>query len=110
MVNTIAVAGFERRIQMLGSSLQSFPKAALVAASLVLLVGATPSFADVAQQIAIARSGHATVPPSTQAQYLSPALTSSGNAGKCVGGYVWTQRSFSVRRTENQMALPMPCR
>jgi hypothetical protein len=94
---------------MLGSNLHSFPKAALVATSLALSVGATPSFADVAQQIAIARSGHATAQPNTRAQF-TPALTSGGHADKCLGGYVWTQRSFSVHKTDSEMSLPMPCR
>ena len=93
---------------MLGSNLHSFPKAALVVASLVLTVGATPS-------LPMLRSKS----PSQEADMRRPAqhagavhsgADQSGNAGKCLGGYVWTQRSFSVHRTENQMALPLPCR
>jgi hypothetical protein len=94
---------------MLGLDLSSFPKSALVAASLVLTAGATASYADVAQQIEIARGAHATVQPTTRAQFHSSVLTST-QSGECVGGYRWTQRSFAVHRTENQMALPLPCR
>jgi len=93
---------------MPGLNLSSFPKAALIAASLILSVGATASYADVAQQIGIVRSAHATVHPTTRAQY-HPSTSASAQPGKCVGGYNWMQRSFSVHRTENQMALPMPC-
>lgn len=93
---------------MNGLNLPSFAKAALVAASLFASIGATASYADVAQQIGIARSSHAVVQSSTRAQY-HPAAPTSGQSGKCVGGYSWTQRSFNVHRTDSQMMLPMPC-
>jgi hypothetical protein len=95
--------------QMLGLNIPSLPKAAILAASLVLTAGATASYADVAQQIEIARGAHVTVQPTTRAQFHSSVPTST-QSGKCVGGYNWTQRSFSVHRTENEMALPVPCR
>ena len=90
---------------MLG--LPSIPKAAFIAATLMLSMAATASYADVAQQLSIARSSH-TAAASAHAQYPH-AVSTNAPSGQCVGGYHWMQRSFNVHRTDNQMMMPMPC-
>ena len=95
---------------MLGLHLPSPSKAVLVAvASAMLSLGATASYADDAQEIAIARDGvHVTAPHSARAYYAQPKTNEST---ECVGGYRWEQQHIDPEHeTEGMAALPLPCR
>jgi hypothetical protein len=96
--------------QMLGLRPFFTPKLALiVVAGLSLSVATTAAYADSARPKTVVKGAHVTSHATTQVP--EPATTGSIKpSNHCVGGYTWTQRSFNVHRTENQMALPLPCR
>ena len=97
---------------MSGSHRPVGSKVAALAIGLVLSPGVSPSLADNADQIAIARGAQAgasrVAVPAPQVRSSSVAQSAS-RQGECVGGYRWVRREVNSNLTEGENSLPIKC-
>ena len=98
---------------MSGSDRPSRAKLVVAAiAGSVLSLGVSPSFADNAEQIAIARSAQSGATrdarPIAQVRNSSVAQSNS-RQGECVGGYRWIRREVNSNLTEGENSMPIRC-
>jgi len=84
-------------------------KVAGAAASMMLSIAATASYADNADQIAITREGaRGTIQYSARTRNR-PATNETRSSNECIGGYRWRIQEINANLTDAQQSVPLPC-